>query len=194
MIKVYIHHSAEVRVKTILYSGGRAPIDEASGALAEELLSLLRAHGLTISCAESCTGGMIAERITDIPGCSTVFPGGIVSYAETAKEQILGVAHETIAAYGVVSAQVAAEMASGVCRTFGTEVGVSVTGIAGPGGGTATKPVGLVYIGIRVCEREEVIKLTVNRNFSRRQIRNAAAGFALSETISLLKEKFSLGY
>lgn len=181
-------------MKTILYSGGKPQIDEGAGALAERLVLALRKNGVRIACAESCTGGWIAERITDVPGCSDVFPGGVVSYAEEAKERLLGVSRESIDVHGVVSAQVAAEMAAGVCRAFGVEVGIGVTGIAGPGGGTPAKPVGLVFIGIRVCDREEVVRLSVNRNFSRRQIRNAAAGFAIMETISLLEEKFGRSY
>lgn len=103
---------------------------------------------MSISFAESCTGGLISAYITNIPGISEVFYGSIVSYSNEVKEGQLGVKHETLEKYGAVSSQVAAEMAAGVRQRLGTDIGVSVTGIAGPGGATAEKPVGLVYVGI----------------------------------------------
>ena len=101
---------------------------------------------------------------------------------------------EILEAHGAVSPQVAEAMARGICRTMNAEVGIATTGIAGPGGGTATKPVGLVYIGICVDGEIEVIKLNVNRNFSREQIRNAAAGFAIEEARVFLEEKIKRAY
>jgi len=113
-----------------------------------EVLSRLAKDGLTIAVAESCTGGRICDRLTDIPGASERFKGGIVAYSNESKMRFLEVSRDTIRAHGAVSAECASEMASGVAKAFDADVGVSVTGIAGPGGGTPEKPVGLVYIGI----------------------------------------------
>jgi nicotinamide-nucleotide amidase len=112
----------------------------------EIVLELCRARGLTLATAESCTGGMVAERITSIPGSSDVFIGAVVAYADEVKARELGVPEEVLAEHGAVSAETAAAMASGARERLGTDVAVSVTGIAGPGGGTETKPVGLVYL------------------------------------------------
>lgn len=102
---------------------------------------------ITIACAESCTGGLVAAAFTDMPGISSVFKEGAVTYSNEAKMKMLGVKKETLDKYGAVSPETAAEMAEGIAKTSGCEIGVSTTGIAGPGGGTEEKPVGLVYIG-----------------------------------------------
>ncbi len=112
----------------------------------EIVLELCRARGLTLATAESCTGGMVAERITSVPGSSDVFVGAVVAYADEVKSQELGVPVEVLEQQGAVSAEAAAAMAFGARERLGTDVAVSVTGIAGPGGGTETKPVGLVYL------------------------------------------------
>jgi nicotinamide-nucleotide amidase len=112
----------------------------------EHVLELCRAHGLTLATAESCTGGLVAARLTSVPGSSEVVLGGIVAYADEVKRAELGVPAELIAAHGAVSAEVAAAMAHGARERLGADVAVSVTGIAGPGGGTPEKPVGLVYL------------------------------------------------
>ncbi len=108
----------------------------------------LEAQGLSLALAESCTGGLIGHRITSVPGSSRFFERGLVVYSNRAKEELLGVRPETLAGFGAVSAQTAAEMAQGARRAAGTDLGLSVTGIAGPGGGTAEKPVGTVYFGL----------------------------------------------
>ena len=108
----------------------------------------LRAAGMTIATAESSTGGLIAERLTDISGSSAYMIGGVVTYADAAKQKLLGVAEQTLIDNGAVSEPVAREMAIGARALFGTDLAVSVTGIAGPTGATATKPVGLHYIGL----------------------------------------------
>lgn len=115
--------------------------------LCEELGGVLGSNKQTIAVAESCTGGLIAGAITEIPGSSDYFGYGVVSYANEAKMRLLGVNQETLERYGAVSPQTAVEMAEGVRRLAGADYGLSVTGIAGPGGGTETKPVGLVYVG-----------------------------------------------
>lgn len=108
--------------------------------------ALLIEKNITISCAESCTGGMFAQTLTDIPGISAVFDRGIVTYSNRAKVEELGVSEKTLESFGAVSKETAEEMALGIKNVAGTDVGVSVTGVAGPGGGTDKKPVGLVYV------------------------------------------------
>ena len=119
---------------------------------AADLLSLsttageaMRAATLTIALAESCTGGLLASTLTDVAGSSDYVVGGVVSYSNQAKMQLLGVSPATLADHGAVSAETAAEMAQGARRLFGCDIAIAITGIAGPGGGTAAKPVGLVY-------------------------------------------------
>lgn len=114
----------------------------------EKLNRLLTLKGLTIAVAESCTGGLISSRITDVAGASVYFRAGMVTYSNEAKEALLSVPRDLLIAKGAVSAEVAARMASGVRHAMETDIGLSVTGIAGPGGGTSEKPVGLVYMGL----------------------------------------------
>lgn len=109
------------------------------------VLDLCRAQGWTLATAESCTGGLVAARLTDVPGSSDVFLGGVVAYANETKRDTLGVAGELLEQHGAVSAEVAAAMARGAATRLGTDVAVAVTGVAGPGGGTPEKPVGLVF-------------------------------------------------
>jgi nicotinamide-nucleotide amidase len=114
-------------------------------ARATDLIARYRAAGLMAATAESCTGGLIAGLLTEIPGSSNVLERGFVVYSNAAKEELLGVPAETLASYGAVSSETAVAMAEGALRASRAEVAVSVTGIAGPDGGTAGKPVGLVY-------------------------------------------------
>lgn len=109
---------------------------------------LLRDNALTVALAESCTGGLLAKRLTDLPGSSAYFKEGLVTYSNDAKERLLGVSHDTLVAHGAVSEETAREMAEGVRRLSGSDYGVSVTGVAGPDGGTEEKPVGLVWVGV----------------------------------------------
>ena len=124
-----------------LFSRDERPIEE-------HVLALVRARGLTLASAESCTGGMVAARLTGIPGASDVFLGGVVAYANEVKEAELGVPRALLEEHGAVSAEVAAAMAQGARERLGADVAVAVTGIAGPDGGTAEKPVGLVYLHV----------------------------------------------
>lgn len=102
----------------------------------------------TICTAESCTGGLVGHRLTNIAGSSAYVMGGIIAYSNLVKQQVLGVSESTLIRYGAVSEQTALEMALGALRVIGADIAVSITGIAGPGGGTAEKPVGLTYIGL----------------------------------------------
>lgn len=111
------------------------------------LSDLLISSTLTIAVAESCTGGLIGHLITSVPGSSTYFMGGIISYSNQAKRDLLGVSHETLIKYGAVSDRTAIEMAAGVKERFKSDIGLSVTGIAGPDGGSVEKPVGTVFMG-----------------------------------------------
>ena len=125
-------------------------------ALEVTIGQLLRKHRLTLATAESCTGGLIGHRLTDVSGSSDYFLGGIIAYSNEIKERLLGVKLETLQAHGAVSAETAIEMARGAGRVLGADVAVSVTGIAGPGGGTADKPIGLTYVAVVAANYERV--------------------------------------
>jgi PncC family amidohydrolase len=122
--------------------------------LAEQVGRLLLDRKLTLALAESCTGGLVGSLVTDVPGSSSYFLGSAVTYAYSAKEAILGVRHETLSTFGAVSAETAAEMARGARRLFGADLAASVTGIAGPDGGSVDKPVGLVHIHLSAPDAE----------------------------------------
>ncbi len=145
------------------------------------LVETLKAKGLTVATAESCTGGLIAKKITEIPGSSDVFGYGVVSYANDAKMSILGVSESTLKKCGAVSRETAAEMAEGIQRLSGADIAISVTGIAGPGGGSEEKPVGLVYIGICGPNGTETheFRLSRGRKDERAAIRENASQNAL---------------
>lgn len=136
------------------------------------LIKLLRNKSLTLSTAESCTGGLLAKLITDVSGCSSVFFGGVVSYDNSVKQGVLGVKAETLELHGAVSSQTASEMAIGVRRTLGTSIGISTTGVAGPTGGSPEKPVGTVYIGIAIGDEVETRRLNLSSSLSRDEIRH----------------------
>lgn len=121
---------------------------ESLRALAEEIQAACEAARLTVAAAESCTGGLVQDALTDVQGASAWFGGGVVGYSNAAKTELLGVPAGVIEAHGAVSAQVAQAMARGACERFRSQVAVAVTGIAGPGGGTRAKPVGLTYIAV----------------------------------------------
>jgi PncC family amidohydrolase len=116
--------------------------------LEERLGFSLKSRGWTLAVAESCTGGLLSDRITNVPGSSEYFLGGIVAYSNAAKEHFLGVQARTLEAHGAVSPETALEMAAGVRRAFGADLAAAITGIAGPGGAEAEKPVGLTFIGV----------------------------------------------
>jgi len=154
--------------------------------LEEAVLKLLQKKNLTISLAESCTGGLVASRLTDIPGASASLISGVVSYSNESKINILKVKEDTIRKYGAVSPQTAEEMAVGAKRLSNTDIGLSITGIAGPEGGSAEKPVGLCYIGIAAADSVNVqkIMLTGNRNRIRWSSSSRALDFLRRKLIS----------
>ena len=116
--------------------------------LAREIGVLLRQRRLCLAVAESCTGGLLGNLITNVPGSSDYFRGGVIAYSNAVKEQVLSVKPETLADYGAVREEAAREMAEGIRRLLGTDLALAVTGIAGPGGGSPQKPVGLTYIAL----------------------------------------------
>ena len=138
---------------------------------------LLLEKGMTLSVAESCTGGLLSKRITDLPGASAYYKGGVCSYANEVKIHLLGVSEQTLDTLGAVSPEVAEQMAAGVARCMDTDIGVGITGIAGPDGGSAQKPVGLVYISVWSREKQQTREIRVS--LGRDRVRNHAASTAL---------------
>ena len=155
--------------------------------LEEAVVRELTKLGLTLSAAESCTGGLIARRITDISGASSVFLGGCVTYTNEIKEKLIGVSNETLKRHGAVSAETAEEMARGVRRVTGSDIAVSATGLAGPSGGSEELPVGTVFVGISTKDGEKVKKLTLSSRRSREYIRQVSASHALHMILEYLK-------
>jgi PncC family amidohydrolase len=123
-------------------------------AIEADVGALLAERGLTLATAESSTGGLVAHRITGVSGSSTYYLGGFVTYANEAKEALVGVRHETLLAHGAVSEETALEMARGARQRLGADVGIATTGIAGPTGGTPEKPVGLVYVALSAADAQ----------------------------------------
>lgn len=145
--------------------------------------NMLKASGKTVCAAESCTGGNISALFTSVPGCSEYYLGSVTSYANSVKENVLGVKHGTLEKYGAVSSQTAAEMAEGVRRLTGADFSVATTGIAGPGGGSAEKPVGLVWVGVSSAKGTETISFNYKNNRATNIQRFAAAA------LNFLREK-----
>jgi len=150
--------------------------------LSVEIGSELKAQGLWITCAESCTGGLIAKAITDIAGSSAWFDCGFVTYSNAAKHELLGVSEATLEQYGAVSEQAVREMAQGVLHAAGADIGLSVSGIAGPDGGSTEKPVGTVWFGFAGRDGRIV---TAKQHFSgdREAVRLQAAVFAIQTAL-----------
>lgn len=156
---------------------------EENVTLEESVIRLLEEKKMTVTTAESCTGGKLSGRLLNVAGASSVYNEGYITYANASKEKILGVKHETLETYGAVSEQTAAEMALGAAKAAGADAALSVTGIAGPGGGTAEKPVGLVCIGCAVNGEVTVreYRFTGNREKNR--------DYAVARAITLLREE-----
>ena len=151
----------------------------------DEIISKLIENNITISTAESCTGGSLGKIITSVPGASSIYGYGFITYANEAKEKILGVSHETLEKHGAVSPDTALQMAKGAREVSGSDIAVSVTGIAGPGGGTAEKPVGLVYIAISDKDGEEHRRLNLSGN------RDEVRAKTCDEVFKLIAERIS---
>ncbi len=149
---------------------------------------LLRERGLTISVAESCTGGKLGDKITDVPGSSDYFLGGVISYSNDAKVALLGVKKSVLVTKGAVSEEVAHQMAAGARKRFHSDIGVGVTGIAGPNGGSVAKPVGLVYIAVSSSKRA-----VCTRNLfkgSRTEVKRSSTAKAVRMVEEFIAENF----
>ena len=145
--------------------------------VAEKLVELLKARGLTCATAESCTGGGVGSAITAVPGSSAVFLGGVISYANEVKRDVLGVSDRDLQTVGAVSPEVAAQMADGARKLLKADLAVSLTGIAGPDGGSAEKPVGLVWFGLSTASGTRTEKVIFSGD--RAQVRAQAVIHAL---------------
>lgn len=150
---------------------------------AEELVALAKNKGLRLACAESCTGGLVAAALTDIAGASEVFERGFITYSNDSKVELLGITPETLAAHGAVSAQTAREMALGALANSRADLAVAVTGIAGPGGGSAEKPVGLAHFA---CARRNGEITLSERRFGPLSRADIRAG-AVLEALAMLR-------
>ncbi len=149
----------------------------------EQVISLLIEKNITLATAESCTGGLLGSFITSVSGVSSIYGYGFITYANEAKERLLGVPHETLAKHGAVSYQTACAMAKGARLKAGSDIAVSITGIAGPTGGTPEKPVGLVYIAISDKDGEEYRKLNLSGS------RDAVRSQTCDKVFELIKER-----
>lgn len=179
--------SAEIKeiVGKYVYAEGDSSIMDGESALEYSVAELLVKRGKTIAAAESCTGGLVAAQLINYPGISEVFVEGCVTYTNEAKVRRLGVSHDTLDKYGAVSEQTAREMAEGIRREAGSDIGVATTGIAGPGGGTDEKPVGLVYTA--VCVDGETFVRENHFSGDRRKVRNRATRQVLSDLRMILE-------
>jgi nicotinamide-nucleotide amidase len=155
--------------------------------LEEAVVEQLRAAGRTLAIAESCTGGLVSHRITNVPGSSEVFLGGVVAYANTSKTRDLGVPNAVLTQYGAVSAETARAMAEGARARFGSDIGLGITGIAGPGGATPEKPVGLVFVAAATAGESRVRKFTFNG--TRAVIKEMSATTALDQVRRVLRDQ-----
>jgi PncC family amidohydrolase len=151
------------------------PLEEAIG-------QLLNVQHLTLATAESCTGGLVSHRLTNVPGSSAYFLGGVVAYAYDVKEKVLGVDHATLYRLGAVSEEVARQMAQGVRRALRADLGVAITGIAGPGGETPNKPVGLTYIALAAPDAELAERHVWAGDRAANKAQSAEAALALVHT------------
>ena len=189
-VKVYLSGDNELEVKAkklevqavlqdrILPEGLTSP--------AEHIVKIFKEQKLSLSCAESCTGGMIAVAITNVPGASDIFKGSVVTYSNEWKEHLLKVPENILIEFGAVSAECAKKMVENLCSLYNTAAGISVTGIAGPGGGTPEKPIGLVYIGVKF--KDKTILKQYNFPGGRDRIRRRTVSTALNLLVDLVKD------
>jgi len=164
-------------------------MSENEAPLEETLGTLLGRSGLKLAVAESCTGGLLGHRITNVPGSSAYFLGGVTAYAYEAKVRLLGVRWETLKQYGAVSRETVQEMACGVRRAFSADLGVSISGIAGPGGEQPGKPVGLVWIGLSAPELEQA--WSFHFQGERLEVKNQSAQQALRILVDYLEGRLA---
>jgi nicotinamide-nucleotide amidase len=158
----------------------RGVIDRELGAAAKRVLDVCRARGLMIATAESCTGGLVAAALTEIAGSSDVVDSGFVTYSNAAKEAMLGVPAATLKRYGAVSAETATAMAAGALKHSDADLSVAITGIAGPGGGSKQKPVGLVHFAAASREGKRLRRRLLFGKIGRRRVRERSVAQALA--------------
>ena len=152
------------------------------------VVKTLKEKGLTIACAESCTGGLICKRLTDIPGSSACVLGGFVTYTNEMKIEQLGVSADTLEKYGAVSQQTALEMARGARKATSADIAVGITGIAGPDGGSEEKPVGTVWVAVVSGKDERVSLAPVRRKWSDRMYtRHTSSSYTLSQVLKIIE-------
>jgi nicotinamide-nucleotide amidase len=168
-----VERELRARLGPIIYGRGDETLQSAVG-------ELLVAAGQTVAVAESCTGGLLGKLLTEVPGSSRYFLGGIISYADAVKTRLLGVPQETLRSHGAVSEEVARAMAAGACAALASDWAISITGIAGPAGGSASKPVGLVYVGLKTPTEVRVNEFRLGEQTPRDVIRERAARCALN--------------
>jgi nicotinamide-nucleotide amidase len=166
----------------------RGVIEPALGKSAAQVLEIFRARGLKIATAESCTGGLVAAALTEIAGSSDVVDRGFVTYSNAAKETMLGVAAATLKRHGAVSAETAAAMAAGALKHSLADVAVAITGIAGPGGGTKQKPVGLVHFAAASRDGRRIAATRRYGKIGRRRVRQRSVAEALDLLASLAQD------
>jgi nicotinamide-nucleotide amidase len=190
-VDLFVEAGAELRgdriIETLRAELGQYLFGEDERSVAEIVLDLCRRRGLTLATAESCTGGMVAARLTDVAGASDVFLGSVVAYADGVKESSLDVPAAVLAEHGAVSAEAAAAMADGVRSRLGADIGVAVTGIAGPGGGSPEKPVGLVFAHATGPDGERAVRTELPGD--RAMIRGRATAAALHLVRRLLDSR-----
>ncbi|MSP06651.1 MAG: CinA family protein [Candidatus Fonsibacter sp.] len=154
----------------------------------KNLIAILKKNKIKVAVAESCTGGLISYNLTKIPGASKYFMLGVVAYSNKSKTYFLGIKQKTLIKYGAVSAETSKEMCKNLQKISKTNIAISITGIAGPAGGTKKKPVGLVYIGICSKKKIEIAKFNFNKKLSRINIQNQV----LVETIKLMENHITI--
>jgi nicotinamide-nucleotide amidase len=168
-----VERELRARLGPIIYGRGDETLQSAVG-------ELLVAAGQTVAVAESCTGGLLGKLLTEVPGSSRYFLGGIIRYADAVQTRLLGVPQETLRSHGAVSEEVARAMAAGACAALASDWAISITGIAGPAGGSASKPVGLVYVGLKTPTEVRVNEFRLGEQTPRDVIRERAARCALN--------------
>ncbi len=176
-------------IKEIKETFGRYVYSVDIPTLQETVVKSLQEANLQIATAESCTGGWLGKRITDVPGSSSVFSMGLITYSDDVKRKLLAVKEETLKHHGAVSKETVQEMAASLLELSGADIAVTVSGIAGPGGGTIDKPVGLVYICVKTKDDEDVKELMLSRNYSsdRLRIRSQSVSHALKMVLDMIE-------
>ena len=167
-------------------------VTESLDIVTRNVVKYMKGTNLTLCTAESCTGGMLAEKITSVPGASSVFLGGVCSYTEEIKKKVLGVKEETLEKFTVYSEQTASEMSLGAMKLFGASTAIGITGLAGPDGGSEEKPVGTVYVSVRNKEKEIVRNLRLYEsceNLTREKVRILSTKKALELVLELWGQK-----